>query len=166
MCRALSSNFSEKAPGQNWEKIIVLMSKLGKNIDIKHNYGSKIHPENQVIFVCFKYHSGMGHWFSKVLVVCKKQQQKTTKQQLFLTFLIGKNRHAIGEKGRYFSLGMGLKFRIQLFSEHGHVAYQIKGNHKCMADKALMWTTRCRPACAYMPIIMAFVNSLSGKCKS
>ena len=22
-------------------------------------------------------------------------------------------------------------FKIQPFSEHGHVAYQIKGNHKC-----------------------------------
>ena len=29
--------FWEKAPGQNWEKIIDLMSKLGEIIDIKHN---------------------------------------------------------------------------------------------------------------------------------
>ena len=43
----------EKGPDQNWEKIIDLMSKLGKIIDIKHNYGSKIYPKNQVIsFVC------------------------------------------------------------------------------------------------------------------
>ena len=40
--------FWEQAPGQNWEKIIGLMSKLGKIIDIKHNYGSKIYPKNQV----------------------------------------------------------------------------------------------------------------------
>ena len=25
----------------------------------------------------------------------------------------------------------GQKVKIQLFSEHGHVAYQIKGNHEC-----------------------------------
>ena len=42
--------FWEKAPGQNWGKIIDLMSKLGKIIDIKHNYGSKNYPKNQVIF--------------------------------------------------------------------------------------------------------------------
>ena len=27
--------------------------------------------------------------------------------------------------------GSGQKVKIQLFSEHSHVAYQIKGNHKC-----------------------------------
>ena len=34
-------------------KILYLMSKLGKIIDIKYNYGSKIYPENQVILDCF-----------------------------------------------------------------------------------------------------------------
>ena len=29
---------------------------------------------------------------------------------IFFTFLIGKDRHAIGKKGGYFPLGMGLKF--------------------------------------------------------
>ena len=42
-----------KGPGQNWEKIIDLMPKLGKIIDIKHNHGSKIYPKNQVILDCF-----------------------------------------------------------------------------------------------------------------
>ena len=35
------------------EKIIDLMSKFGKTMDIKHNYGSKIYPKIQVIFYCF-----------------------------------------------------------------------------------------------------------------
>ena len=39
----------EKTPSQNWDKNIDLMSKLGKIIEIKHNYGSKIYPKNQVI---------------------------------------------------------------------------------------------------------------------
>ena len=40
--------------------------KIGKIIDIKHNYGSKIYPKNQVILDCFmpstnvKLHSDMG----------------------------------------------------------------------------------------------------------
>ena len=38
---------------QNWEKIIDLTSKLGKIINIKYNYGSKIYPENQVILYFF-----------------------------------------------------------------------------------------------------------------
>ena len=37
--------FREKAPGQNWEKIIDLTS--------KHNYGSKIYPKNQISLDCF-----------------------------------------------------------------------------------------------------------------
>ena len=39
----------EKAPGQNWEKMINLTSKLGVINDIEHNKGSKIFPQNQVI---------------------------------------------------------------------------------------------------------------------
>ena len=29
------------------------------------------------------------------------------------------------------TLGLGSKGQYSTFSEHGHVAYQIKGNHKC-----------------------------------
>ena len=34
--------FWEKAPGQNWEKMIDLTAKLGENNNIEHNWGSKI----------------------------------------------------------------------------------------------------------------------------
>ena len=58
--------FWEKDPGQNWEKMIDLTSKLGEINGIEHNKGS----QNQVILDCimpsilFKYHSDMGHCFS------------------------------------------------------------------------------------------------------
>ena len=45
--------FWEKATGQNCGKNIDSMSKLGKIINIKLNYGSKIYPKNQVILDCF-----------------------------------------------------------------------------------------------------------------
>ena len=75
--------FWEKAPGQYWEKMIDLTSKLGEINDIEHNKGSEIYPQNQVILDCFmssiplkhkcsKYHSDMGHCFSKVVMVLKK----------------------------------------------------------------------------------------------
>ena len=41
--------FWEKAPGQNWEKMIDLTSKLGEINDIEHNKGSKIYLQNQLI---------------------------------------------------------------------------------------------------------------------
>ena len=44
--------FWEKAPGQNWEKIIDLLSKMGEINDIEYNKGSKIYPQNQVILDC------------------------------------------------------------------------------------------------------------------
>ena len=44
--------FWEKAPGQNWEKMIDLTSKLGEFNNIEHNKGSKIYPQNQVILDC------------------------------------------------------------------------------------------------------------------
>ena len=44
--------FWEKAPGQNWEKMIDLTSKLGEINDIEYNKGSKIYPQNQVILDC------------------------------------------------------------------------------------------------------------------
>ena len=67
--RALSSNFGKtQAPGQNWEKILHLTSKLGKINDINHNNRSKNYPQNQVIYIVLcqaqlsvlKYHSDMG----------------------------------------------------------------------------------------------------------
>ena len=41
--------FWKKAPGQNWEKMIDLTSKLGEINDIEHYKGSKIYLQNQVI---------------------------------------------------------------------------------------------------------------------
>ena len=45
--------FWEEASGQNREKIIDFMSKLGKIMNIKHNYRSKIYPKNQVFLDSF-----------------------------------------------------------------------------------------------------------------
>ena len=50
--QGLFQQFWEKAAGQNWEKIIDLTSKLGEINDIKHNKGSNIYPQNQVILHC------------------------------------------------------------------------------------------------------------------
>ena len=48
----LFQQFWEKTPGQNWEKMIDLTSKLEEINDIEHNMGSKIYPQNQVILNC------------------------------------------------------------------------------------------------------------------
>ena len=42
----------EKAPGQNWQKMIDFTSKLGEINDIEHNKGTKIYRQNQVILDC------------------------------------------------------------------------------------------------------------------
>ena len=74
-CQGFFQQFLEKAPGQNWEKIIDLTSKLGEINDIEHNKGSNKYPQNQVILdcimpttplkhKCFKHYSDMGHCFS------------------------------------------------------------------------------------------------------
>ena len=44
--------FWEKAPGQNWKKMIDLTAKLGEIKDIEHNKDSKIYSQNQVILNC------------------------------------------------------------------------------------------------------------------
>ena len=48
----LFQQFWENAPGQNWEKMMDLTSKLGEINDIEHNKGSKIYSQNQVILDC------------------------------------------------------------------------------------------------------------------
>ena len=50
--------FWEKVPGQKWEKMINLTSKLGEINDIEHNKDSKIYPQNQFILavLCLAYH--------------------------------------------------------------------------------------------------------------
>ena len=52
MLQGFFQQFGEKAPGQNWEKMIDLTSKLGETNNIEHNKGSKIYPQNQVILDC------------------------------------------------------------------------------------------------------------------
>ena len=60
----------EKAPGQNWEKIIDLTSKLGEINDIEHNISSKssyfrvYNVKHTTLTQVFKYHSDMGNCFS------------------------------------------------------------------------------------------------------
>ena len=44
ICQGFFQQFWEKAPGQNWEKMIELTSKLGEINDIEHNKDSKIYP--------------------------------------------------------------------------------------------------------------------------
>ena len=44
--------FWERAPDQNWEKMINLTTKLGETYDTEHNKDSKIYPQNQVIIDC------------------------------------------------------------------------------------------------------------------
>ena len=44
--------FWEKAPGQNWEKMIDITAKLGEINDIEHKMGSKIYLPSQVILDC------------------------------------------------------------------------------------------------------------------
>ena len=41
--------FWEKAPVQNWEKMMDLTAKFREINDIERNKGSKIYPQNQVI---------------------------------------------------------------------------------------------------------------------
>ena len=84
------------------------MSKLQKIIDIKHNYRSKIYPKIKVILDCFyAKHKCLSNILIWVLDFCKS---KWSVIFIFFTFLIGKNKDAIGKKGGYFPLGMGLKF--------------------------------------------------------
>ena len=49
--QGLFQQFWEKAPGQNWEKMIDFKSKLGE-INYKEKKGSKIYPQSQVILDC------------------------------------------------------------------------------------------------------------------
>ena len=50
--QGFSQQFLEKAPGQNWGKMIDLTAKLYEINDTEHNRGSKIYPQNQVILDC------------------------------------------------------------------------------------------------------------------
>ena len=43
--------FWEKAPGQNWEKMVDLTSKLGEIKDIEHNKDSKIEQNRTDVYL-------------------------------------------------------------------------------------------------------------------
>ena len=61
--------FWEKAPCQNWEKMIDLTSKFGEINDIQHNKGSKIYPQNQVIFDCIMSSIPLKHKCLSVILI-------------------------------------------------------------------------------------------------
>ena len=66
--QGLFQQFWEKAPGQNWEKMIDLKSKLGE-IDIEHNKGSKIYPQNQVILDCIMQSIPLHHKYLSIILI-------------------------------------------------------------------------------------------------
>ena len=59
----------EKAPGQNWEKMIDLTSKLGEVNDIEHDKGSKIYPQNQVILDCIMQSIPLKHKCLSIILI-------------------------------------------------------------------------------------------------
>ena len=61
--------FWEKAPGQNWEKMINLTSTLGEIIDIEHNKGSKLYPQNQVILDCIMSSISLMHKCLSIILI-------------------------------------------------------------------------------------------------
>ena len=69
-CGSFFQQFWEKAPGQNWKKIMDLTSKLGEINDIEHNISSKssyfrlYNVKHTTLTQVFKYHSDMGNCFS------------------------------------------------------------------------------------------------------
>ena len=87
-----SQQFWEKAPCQNWEKMIDLTSKLGEINNIGHNKGTKIYPQNQVILDCIMPSIPLKHkclsiiqiW---VIVSHKKKLSLKKRSCFFFTFL-------------------------------------------------------------------------------
>ena len=49
--------FWERAPGQNWEKLIDLTTKLGEINDIEHNKGSKISSKSSYFRLYYAKHT-------------------------------------------------------------------------------------------------------------
>ena len=94
--------FWEKAPGQNWEKMIDLTAKLGKINDIEHNKGSKIYPQNQVILDCIMPTIPLKQKCLSIILIwvifLKSSSGLLQKYFFFLLFFIGKNRHGNWEK--------------------------------------------------------------------
>ena len=61
--------FWVKAPGQIWEKMIDLTSKLGGINDIEHNKGSKIYPQYQVILDCIRSSIPLKHKCLSIILI-------------------------------------------------------------------------------------------------
>ena len=67
--QGLFQQFWEKAPGQNWGKMIDLTSKLGEINDIEHYKGSKIYPQNQVILDCIIPSITLKHKYLSIILI-------------------------------------------------------------------------------------------------
>ena len=66
----LFQQFWEKAPGQNWEKMIDLTSKFGEINDIEeHNKDIKIYPQNQVILDCIMSSIRLKHKSLSIILI-------------------------------------------------------------------------------------------------
>ena len=63
-------HFLEKAPGQSWEKMTDLTSKLGEISDIEYNKGSKIYPQTQVILDCIMSSIPLKHKCLSIILIC------------------------------------------------------------------------------------------------
>ena len=74
--QGLFQQFWEKAPGQNWEKMIDLTSKLGVINDIEHNKDSKIYPQNQVILDCIMPSVPLKHKYLSIILIRVSVSQK------------------------------------------------------------------------------------------
>ena len=66
----LSQQIWEKAPSQNWEKMIDLTSKLG------HNKGSKIYPQNHVNLDCIMPSIPLKHNCLSIVLIWVNVSQK------------------------------------------------------------------------------------------
>ena len=92
-------------------KMIDLTSKLGEINDIEHyislksSYFRLYNANHTTLEQVFKYHSYMGHCFSKVVVVSEKKKKKKS-----FTFLNWGKQTWYWEKCGYFRLGMEPKF--------------------------------------------------------
>ena len=67
--QGLCQQFWEKAPGQNWEKMIDLTSKLGEINEMEHYKGSKIYPQNQVILDCIMPSIALKHKYLSIILI-------------------------------------------------------------------------------------------------
>ena len=107
----------EKAPGQIWEKMINLTSKLGEISGIEHNKGSKIYPQNEVILDCIMPSIPLNHKCLSIILIWVSASHKFSlkkslkKKHFFFTFLNLEKQRWYWEKRWLFSIGNGAKIR-------------------------------------------------------